>query len=198
MLGARHLISSMKSGPPMLTIEPIDVKYSTAIHRIISDPQLARTSDIPSSPSLDDARAWIGRMKRLEELRTGQIFVILVNDLVVGVCGLYGIDNVSGTAELGFFVGSDYWRHGYATAGSGLLLTAGFVDMGLKSVRASCLTWNDGAKRVLHKLGFQALNEGPPPPKSKFPQTEKYLYWSLAKNRYLDGKDTGARYSLLP
>ena len=82
----------------MLTIEPINVKYSTAIHRIISDPQLARTSDIPSSPSLDDARAWIGRMKRLKELRTGQIFVILVNDLVVGVCGLYGIDNASGTA----------------------------------------------------------------------------------------------------
>ncbi|MBZ5498696.1 MAG: GNAT family N-acetyltransferase [Acidobacteriia bacterium] len=189
MLGTRHLISSRKSRPHMLTIEPIDLKHSTAIHRIISDPQLTRTSDIPSSPSPDDTRAWIGRMKRLEELGTGQIFVILINDLVVGVCGLYGIDKASGSAELGFFVGSDYWRHGYASAGSSLLLMDGFVEMGLKSVRASCLTWNDGAKRVLQKLGFQALHEGPPPPNSKFPQTEKYLYWSLDKTRYLGRKD---------
>jgi ribosomal-protein-alanine N-acetyltransferase len=169
----------------MLKIETIDMCYSTVIHNIISDPELARTSDIPSYPSLDDVRAWIGRMMRLEELRTGRMFVILANDVVVGVCGLYGIDSASETAELGFFVASAYWRHGYATAGSRLLLTRGFVEMGLQSVHAGCLMWNDGAKRVLQKLGFQALHEGPPPPHSKFPQTERYIYWSLAKARYL-------------
>ncbi len=163
----------------MIILEPIDDKHSASIQEIITDPELSRTSDIPSSPEAGEAIRWITRMKRLEEQGAGLTFAIVVDGIVVGCCGLYGIDKDRGVADLGFFLGRSYWGRGYATEGSGLLLTRAFDLIGLHSVRASCLVRNVPANRVLEKLGFRQSHSGPPPHWSKFPATEQYQYWSL-------------------
>ena len=168
----------------MLTIEPIDARHGASIQELFSHPEIPRTTDIPSSLPPDAASGWIARMKGLEERGTGLTFVILVDDRVVGVCGLYRIDNGLRTADLGFMVGTPFWGRGYATAASRALLARGFAMMELQSVKANCLVWNVAAMRVLEKLGFQPSHEGPPPTGSKFPATERYQYWSLAKDHW--------------
>lgn len=168
----------------MIAIEPIDRRHRDSIQEIISDPALARTTDIPSPLPPDAARGWIARMKSMEERGTGFTFVILADNRVVGACGLYRVDSERRTADLGFFVGTTYWRRGYATAASRVLLARAFIGMGLRSVRASCLAWNAGAARVLSKLGFQPSHEGPPPPGSKFPATERHRYWLMTRDQW--------------
>lgn len=168
----------------MLTIEPIDARYSASIQDLFSNPEIPRTSDIPSSLPPDAASGWIARMKGLEERGTGLTFVILADGRVVGVCGLYRIDPSLRTADLGLIVGTPFWGRGHATAASRALLAHGFSTMGLQSVQANCLIWNARAMRLLEKLGFQPSHEGSPPPGSKFPATERYQYWSLTKDQW--------------
>jgi RimJ/RimL family protein N-acetyltransferase len=169
----------------MIAIEPIDRRHRASIQEIISDPELARTTDIPSPLPPDAAGGWIARMKSMAVRGTGFTFVILADTRVVGACGLYRIDSERKTADLGFFVGTAYWRRGYATEASRVLLARAFLVMGLQSVRASCLAWNAGAVRVLSKLGFQRSHEGPPPPGSKFPASERHRYWSMTRDQWV-------------
>jgi RimJ/RimL family protein N-acetyltransferase len=168
----------------MLTIEPIDARHSPSIQELFSNPEIPRTTDIPSALPEDAASGWIARMKGLEERGKGLTFAILADDRVVGICGLYRIDIDQRTADLGLIIGTAFWGHGHATAAGRILLAHGFGAMGLQSVQADCLTWNVRAIRVLNRLGFQPSHEGPPPPGSKFPPTERYQYWLLTKNQW--------------
>jgi RimJ/RimL family protein N-acetyltransferase len=78
-----------------------------------------------------------------------------------------GVDPVQGIGELGYWIGRPYWGRGYATAGARLVLSFGFGELGLRSIRATCLTTNAASARVLEKLGFEF--EGPGPADSRGP-----------------------------
>ena len=169
----------------MLTIEPVESRHSAVIQEIIADPEMAETCDSPSAPPPDAASGWLARMQSLQEKGTGLTFAIVADGSVVGACGLYRIDCERGIAELGFFVGKRYWRRGYAASAGRILLARAFVGVGLRSVQASCLARNDGAKAVLKRLGFQPAHEGPPPPGSKFPPEERHHYWKLDREQWV-------------
>jgi hypothetical protein len=168
-----------------IAIELIESRHSFRIHELITDPEIAKTSDIPYPLPLDEASAWIERMKTLREQGRVLTFAILVNGRVVGVCQLGNRDRtISGSGELGFFTGKDFWGRGYATEGSRLLLMLAFNELGLNSVSSSCLAWNTGAIRVLKKLGFESTHTGSPPQGSKFPETEQFQYWILTREAW--------------
>ncbi len=168
-----------------ITIELLESRHSFCIHELISDPEIAKTSDIPHPLPLEEASAWIERMKALREQGRTLTFVILADCRVVGVCQLGSRDcAISDTGELGFFIGKAFWRHGYATEGSRLLLILAFNELGLNSVSSSCLVWNTGAIRVLKKLGFESTHTGSPPQGSKFTQTEQFQYWILTREAW--------------
>jgi [ribosomal protein S5]-alanine N-acetyltransferase len=168
-----------------IAIEIIESRHSFHIHELITDPEIAKTSDIPYPLPLEEASAWIKRMKTLREQGRVLTFAILVNGRVVGVCQLGNRDRaISGSGELGFFTGKDFWGRGYATEGSRLLLLLAFNELGLNSVSSSCLAWNTGAIRVLKKLGFESTHTGSPPLGSKFPETEQFQYWILTREAW--------------
>jgi ribosomal-protein-alanine N-acetyltransferase len=169
-----------------ITIENIESRHRFCIHELISDPEIAKTSDIPHPLPLEEASAWIERMKALREQGRALTFAILVRSRVVGVCQLGSRDRtISDSGELGFFTGKDFWGRGYATEGSRLLLILAFSELGLNSVSSSCLAWNTGAIRVLKKLGFESTHTGSPPQGSKFPQTEQFQYWILTREAWV-------------
>jgi RimJ/RimL family protein N-acetyltransferase len=165
-----------------ITIEPIEYGHSEYIQEVVSDPEMAKTSDIPHPLAPGGASAWIERMKALAEQRKALTFAILADGRAVGGCQLGKLDcNGSKSGELGFFVGRPFWGRGYATEGSRLLLRHAFCDLGLVCVRAACLAWNEAAVRVLRKLGFECTHEGPPPQGSKFPESERFQFWILSR-----------------
>jgi RimJ/RimL family protein N-acetyltransferase len=177
-----------------ITIEIIESRHSFCIHELISDPEIAKTSDIPHPLPLEEASAWIERMKVLREQGRALTFAVLVNSRVVGVCQLGNRDRtISDSGELGFFTGKAFWGRGYATEGSRLLLMLAFSELGLNAVSSSCLAWNTGAIRVLKKLGFESTHTGSPPQGSKFPQTEQFQYWILTREAWhnIEGDSRG-------
>ncbi len=163
-----------------ITIQPIESRHSAWIQKVILDPEIARTSEIPDALPPDGAGAWIERMRVHREQGRALTFAILADNCVVGVCQLASRDRtLSDSAELGFFVGKPFWGRGYATEASRLVLAQAFRELGLTSISASCLACNTGAVGVLKKLGFEFTHAGPPPRGSKFPKTEQFQYWIL-------------------
>jgi len=168
-----------------ITIEPIQSGHSAHIQEVVSDPEMAKTSDIPYPLAQGGASAWIERMKALMDQEKALTFAILADDRAVGACQLGNLDrNGSKSGELGFFVGKSFWGRGYATDGSRLLLKHAFCELGLVCVRAACLPWNGAAVRVLRKLGFERTHEGPPPQGSKFPESERFQFWILSREAW--------------
>ena len=169
-----------------ITIEPIESRHSSCIQELISDPEIAKTSDIPYPLPLEGASAWIERMKAFREQKRALTFAILADSCVIGVCQLGSRDHtISDSGELGFLTGKPFWGRGYATEGSCLLLTFAFCELRLNSVSSSCLAWNTGAIRVLKKLGFEFTHTGSPPQGSKFPKTEQFQYWILTREAWV-------------
>lgn len=61
-------------------------------------------------------------------------------------------------AELGYWLGTDAWGHGFATEAADALVGFGFREMSLARIYAQVIAGNDASCRVLEKLGM--LNEG--------------------------------------
>ncbi len=59
-----------------------------------------------------------------------------------------------GEAELGYWVGYEYWGRGIATEAAKEMLRHGFEDLGLKTIYSGYFQGNNKSKRVQQKCGF--------------------------------------------
>ena len=88
----------------------------------------------------------------------------------VGMIGLYGINWIHRTCELGIFIGdAEQQGKGYAKAAYRLLEDYGFRYLNLRKVTAEVVKDNRGAVRMYEKLQFRQAG-------------------CLTKQRYIDGK----------
>lgn len=79
-------------------------------------------------------------------------------DLLIGSIGLLDIDNVHKSAELGYWVGKDYWGNGFCTEAARSLLDYGFNHLSLNRIWAHLLVRNPASGRVLENIGL--VHEG--------------------------------------
>ncbi len=59
------------------------------------------------------------------------------------------------TRMLGYAIGENYWRKGFATEAVLAVLRFGFEELDLDLISAYCYPFNGKSKRVLEKCGFQ-------------------------------------------
>ena len=64
-----------------------------------------------------------------------------------------------GSAELGYWVGEQYQRQGYATEACKILIKRAFVDLNIERIYATYKKENIASKRVLEKLGFRYYSQ---------------------------------------
>ncbi|WP_051204460.1 GNAT family N-acetyltransferase [Butyrivibrio sp. VCD2006] len=64
-------------------------------------------------------------------------------------------------AEIGYWIGKDYWGHGYAPEALSELIRYSFVEIGLSKVWCGFFDGNEKSKRVIEKCGltFHHRNE---------------------------------------
>lgn len=105
------------------------------------------TGRIPFPYSTEAARQWmIG-------LAPGElVFGIELAGQLIGICGYTRALN--GSAEVGYWIGKDYWGQGFATEAASRLLDHGFRQGGVKRFVCSHFAENAASKRVIAKLGF--------------------------------------------
>lgn len=99
-----------------------------------------------------DARHWI-RLATTQGLNT--VFAIDVDNFAVGAIGLHpGADIHRFSAEIGYWVGEEYWNRGISTEAVRAVTEYAFTTLGMSRVHAEVFTWNTASMRVLEKAGY--------------------------------------------
>ena len=126
-----------------------------ALQRIADSEAVARNlRDIfPHPYTLDDAKMFIENVK---QGKMGHVFGIYRHfEELVGVISMTpGRDVNRGSAEVGYFIGDQYWNKGYATEALKMLPTIARLNFGLIRLYATVFDFNQPSMRVLEKAGF--------------------------------------------
>lgn len=106
--------------------------------------------------SIDDGQAWFDRMQTLSASGASVQLVIerRSDRVVVGTVLLFGFDESSARLELGYVVGRQHWRQGYAHEALRAVCTVEFCTMGIRRIEAEVNPDNLASNALLKSLGF--------------------------------------------
>jgi len=127
---------------------------SQELARIAGDARVARwmTAAFPHPYTVDDARAWIAKASAEVVVIN---YAIEVSGRLAGGIGLVPHDGEHrGVAELGYWLGCDYWGRGIAAEAARLLAAHAFAERALRRLEAHVFATNHASTRVLEKSGF--------------------------------------------
>ncbi len=107
----------------------------------------------PHPYTLNDAREWV-QMASKEQSQTN--FAITVGGEAVGGIGLVLKDDIyRRTAEIGYWLGEEFWGRGIVTEAVRALTDWSFEHFDLSRIYAGVLEWNPASMRVLEKAGYR-------------------------------------------
>jgi [ribosomal protein S5]-alanine N-acetyltransferase len=104
----------------------------------------------------------------------------------IGQASLREVDVYSGTAEVGYWLGKDYWGNGFATEALGGIARFGFLELGLRRIDAEIWRGNYASKRVAEKLGFEYEGTKRRAAKNRFGEVFDVDIFGLLKEKFLD------------
>lgn len=108
------------------------------------------------SATIEETRAWIGRMTAHHELHGFGFWAVVEKDsgLLVGSCGM-GYQRDGGLPiEFGYTLARSRWGRGYATEAARACLRYAFETFHFPELVASVDSRNVASQRVLEKIGF--------------------------------------------
>ncbi len=113
------------------------------------------TRSIPHPLSLAQAQDWLAkRVTEMAEEKSATFAVTLKStSKLIGAIGLH-IEPEHCCAEMGFWIGMDWWGQGYATEAARAVLRYAFELRGLNRIHAHHMTKNPASGRVLEKAGL--------------------------------------------
>jgi RimJ/RimL family protein N-acetyltransferase len=135
-----------------LVLRPPQAEDAKAVAALANDIRIAQnTTRIPHPYALADAHAWLRTVNGKEGEAT--YLVTLTNGTVIGACGVELRDGRS--PELGYWLGTHYWRQGYATEAARAVIDHAFGELGCEELQSGARISNPASRRVLEKCGFQ-------------------------------------------
>ncbi len=129
-----------------------------ALQRLAARREIADTTiSVPHPYSERDAREFISRSRGHWNLGREAAFAIVTrkDNQVVGSVGLRDIDREHSHAEMGAWIGVEFWGLGYATEASRAVLRFGFEALKLHRIHAHYMLRNPASGRVLEKIGMK-------------------------------------------
>ena len=127
------------------------------LQRLADDPDIARnTLSVPHPYSEEDARSFLARVEQEVAAGYRDVFAIChaPSGALVGAIGLH-IERAHQRAELGYWIGADWRRRGFAREAARAMLERAFGTLGLDRVFASHYPWNPASGRVLVAIGMR-------------------------------------------
>lgn len=141
----------------LVTIRRPRLSDAESITRHIDDKDVVRwTLNIPYPYPDDCAKKFIRKCQREWRLGKSYAFAIIPHDVeeCVGLVHLFKLSVEHRNAEIGYWLGKDFWRKGYMSEAVKLILDFGFNDASLHMIYAGIFPENKGSKGVLEKNGF--------------------------------------------
>lgn len=107
----------------------------------------------PHPYSLEDARYWVAQAG--SEMPPTN-FAIVVDGAAVGGIGLVFFEDIHRcAAEIGYWLGEEFWGRGIMSEAVRALTAWAFENFALHRIFAGVLEWNPASMRVLEKAGYQ-------------------------------------------
>ena len=141
-----------------LVLNAFALEDAADVQRLAGARQIADTTlAIPHPYQLKDAVAWIQRQSGERAPDDGVNFAVRLGATgqLIGCIGLRDIDRQHQHAELGFWIGVEWWGQGYAREAARAVIQFGFESLGLHRISAHHLTRNPASGRVLEAVGLQ-------------------------------------------
>jgi len=106
----------------------------------------------PHPYTITNAREWIALASPNNPLHD---FAIVINGVAVGGVGIILKDGIRRrTAEIGYWLGEEFWGRGIATGALKAMTDYAFSHFGIVRIQASVFDWNHASMWVLEKVGF--------------------------------------------
>jgi ribosomal-protein-alanine N-acetyltransferase len=114
------------------------------------------TLHIPYPYEKGMAQEWISTHRiKFESGESVNFAVILkTTEELIGAVGLI-IDKGSNRAELGYWIGKEYWNEGYCTEAARTIVDYGFGQLLLNKITASRFSGNPSSGKVMSKIGMK-------------------------------------------
>ncbi len=141
-----------------LILREFELSDANEVQRLVGDWAVAETLIGMPHPYGDGiAEVWIESLKK--DYAVGEIVNFAVcekeSGALVGSLGLKEIKEEHQRAELGYWIGKEFWNRGYCTEAGQAAIKYGFEVLGLNRIFAHFLVWNPSSGRVMSKLGMK-------------------------------------------
>ena len=156
---------NMKKEFPVLTTErlilsrPVEGDMQHIIHYLDSDKIYSEnTANIPYPYKEADAEFLIHEVvDKGFENETDFVFAIRnkENGLIMGLIGIHHWDKANQKAEIGYWLGKEFWNKGYVTEAMAEVLAFGFEVLNLNKMFANFFPHNPASGRVMEKSGMR-------------------------------------------
>lgn len=154
-------MSDMSSQPILeterLILRPFKLSDADTVEKLAGDKQIASTTlNIPHPYPKGGAKEWITTHESKYNKGKRVVYAITLkkSGKLVGCISL-AINVDHNQAELGYWVGVQYWNKGYCSEAGMALLEYGFETMKLNRIHACYLSRNPASGRVMDKLGMR-------------------------------------------
>jgi [ribosomal protein S5]-alanine N-acetyltransferase len=128
---------------------------ASRVQQLAGDRAVADTTAVIPHPYPDGmAEAWIASHE--DDRASGRQFAFAitraVDELVIGAIALRPV--ASEHENVGYWIGREYWGHGYATEATRAVVALAFSCLDCQQITASYLARNPASGRVLEKCGL--------------------------------------------
>jgi len=140
-----------------LILRPFALTDAARVQQLAGAREIAdMTGHIPHPYPDGAAEEWIATHEPEWKHGKAAVFAITLHDTgeLIGAIGLT-LHPQYHHAELGYWLGTPYWNHGYTTEAARTVIRFGFQDLALNRVYASHFARNPASGRVMQKCGMQ-------------------------------------------
>lgn len=151
-MGAQPILETRR-----LRLRPFNPPDAPAVQRMAGDRAIAATTaNVPHPYPAGAAEAWIATHPEMWAERKGATFAIVrkEDDEIVGAIGLR-FSRESLWAELGYWVGKEWWSRGYASEAAAELVRYAFDVCRLNRVIARHFASNPASGKVMQNVGMK-------------------------------------------
>jgi ribosomal-protein-alanine N-acetyltransferase len=143
---------------PRLHLRPFTLADSQRVQFLAGNSAVAETTASLPHPYKDGiAEEWIKLQSSWANDGTAYVFAVTLreNAELIGCIDLSGISKSHSKAELGYWIGVNYWNQGYCTEAADAIVRFGFVDLKLNKITSRHMTSNPSSGRVMKKIGMK-------------------------------------------
>lgn len=153
----------MKIETERLVITEFDPSMAESVHKNSLDADNRRFVPDEVFETVEEAAETIDFLMGVYEHGGGPLVypVLQKNGPCIGYVQAVPLED--GSWELGYHIGGDYTRRGYATEAVRAFLPVIMEQLGIAEIEGVCLAENKASVKVMERCGFTKLYEGPGP-----------------------------------